>query len=183
MMDYRLVRTKRSTMAIYIRPNGVVEVRAPIRAKKEDIEAFVASKADWIQKNITKMEEIRASAEEIVIKESELPYYKGQLACLLQERCAYFAARMGVEYGKIKINKARTRWGSCNSKGDLNFSIALVLLPGSLVDYVVVHELAHRKEMNHLEKFWKVVEKEMPDWKDRKKRLREVQRRLKLVIE
>lgn len=80
-------------------------------------------------------------------------------------RAAYFAQKMGVSYGKITIREQKTRWGSCSSKGNLNFNWKLILMPREVLDYVVVHELAHRKEMNHSRAFYQVVESIMPDYK------------------
>lgn len=74
---------------------------------------------------------------------------------IFPERTAYFALRMGVDYGRITIREQKTRWGSCSSKGNLNFNWKLLLLDPELLDYVVVHELAHRREMNHSKNFWK----------------------------
>ena len=85
-----------------------------------------------------------------------------------------FAKEMGVTYGRITIRNQKTRWGSCSSKGNLNFNCCLMLLDESLIEYVVVHELAHRKEMNHSPAFWAEVEKILPDFSERRKRLRSV---------
>ena len=81
------------------------------------------------------------------------------------------------EYGRITIREQKTRWGSCSSKGNLNFNWKLVLMPEEVLDYVVVHELAHRKEMNHSERFWNHVEKVLPDYQARRKLLRELEHR------
>ena len=92
---------------------------------------------------------------------------------IFPERTAYFALRMGVDYGRITIREQKTRWGSCSSKGNLNFNWKLLLLDPELLDYVVVHELAHRREMNHSKNFWKIVEAELPDYRERRRRLKE----------
>ena len=78
---------------------------------------------------------------------------------------AYFAKQIGATYGRITIRNQKTRWGSCSSKGNLNFNCLLMLAPSEVIDYVVVHELCHRKEMNHSKAFWSEVEKVLPDYK------------------
>ena len=74
--------------------------------------------------------------------------------------------------GTISIRQQATRWGSCSSKGNLNFNWTLILTPEPLQDYVVVHELAHRLEMNHSDRFWKIVESQIPDYKERRNLLK-----------
>jgi len=81
-------------------------------------------------------------------------------------RVEYFANIMGVTYGNITIRNQKTRWGSCSSKGNLNFNCLLMLAPSEILDYVVVHELCHRKQMNHSKAFWLEVEKVLPDYKE-----------------
>ena len=79
---------------------------------------------------------------------------------------------MGVSYEKVSINSAKTRFGSCSSRKTLNFSYRLALYPYEAIEYVCVHELAHLTEMNHSKKFWAIVEKYLPDYKERKKLLK-----------
>lgn len=85
-----------------------------------------------------------------------------------------YAEIMGVTYGRITIRNQKTRWGSCSSKGNLNFNCFLMLCDMDLVEYVVVHELAHRKEMNHSPAFWAEVEKVLPDYRDRLARIKKI---------
>ena len=80
---------------------------------------------------------------------------------------------MGVSYGRISIRAAKTRWGSCSADGNLNFHWKLVLMPPEILDYVVVHELAHRREMNHSDRFWAQVERVLPDYRERRRWLKE----------
>lgn len=81
-------------------------------------------------------------------------------------RVKYYSDIMEVTYGKITIRNQKTRWGSCSGKGNLNFNCLLMLMPPEVIDYVVVHELCHRKEMNHSKAFWKEVEKILPNYKE-----------------
>ncbi len=91
----------------------------------------------------------------------------------IPRRVEYFAPLVGVDYGRITIRAQHTRWGSCSSKGNLNFNFLLVLCPPEVLDYVVVHELCHRLEMNHSARFWKGVERVLPDYCSRRGWLRE----------
>ena len=167
-MNYTLIRTNRKTMAIYIRPGGLVEVRAPQRCPKRDIERFVASKQAWIEEKCRLMQARPPRAEPNAALESKL---RARAIEVLPERVAYFAHLMGVAPAQVKITGARTRWGSCSGKGNLNFSWRLMLAGEAEIDYVVVHELAHLREMNHSPRFWAVVEAVLPDYRERKKSL------------
>ena len=91
---------------------------------------------------------------------------------ILTEKTAYFANIMGLKYGRITITGAKTRFGSCSSKGNISYSFRLMTYPEEAVDYVVVHELSHLVEMNHSQRFYKVVESVLPDYKARKKLLK-----------
>ena len=92
---------------------------------------------------------------------------------VIGQRVSYFAAKMGVTCGRISIREQKTRWGSCSGQGNLNFNWKLILMPPEILDYVVVHELAHRKQMNHSPAFWAEVERILPDWRERRRWLRE----------
>lgn len=112
-------------------------------------------------------------------KQRPVPFTAEEIRILAERACAelpprlaVFAARMGVTYGRVTIRNQKTRWGSCSSKGNLNFNCVLMLAPPEIQDYVLVHELAHRKEMNHSARFWAVVEGILPDYKERRKWLR-----------
>lgn len=83
-----------------------------------------------------------------------------------------WSINMGVKFNQVKITGAQTRWGSCSSLGNLNFSWRLLLADEALIDYIVVHELAHLKEMNHQEGFWAIVKDVMPDYQVREAQLK-----------
>ena len=173
--EYTLIRSKRKSLSVQIKTNGQLIVRAPLHLAKNKIDSFVREHEDWIRKNMAKVEQYQEERVEITDRQrSEGIRLAKQV---FPERAAYFARRMGVSYGRITIREQKTRWGSCSSGGNLNFNWKLVLMPSEVLDYVVVHELAHRKEMNHSAKFWKVVEAELPDYMARRENLRVLGRR------
>jgi predicted metal-dependent hydrolase len=94
-------------------------------------------------------------------------WYLTQTSILINERIKILSTLMNVKYTKIKIKDNSTRWGSCSSKGNLNFSLYLVAFPMSVIDYVIIHELAHLKEFNHSKKFWEIVMNMDHDYKEK----------------
>jgi len=112
------------------------------------------------------------------IKATCIKIYRNLAKSYLHERAAYFSAQMNLAPASIKINSAKTRWGSCSSQKNINFSWRLIMADESVIDYVVIHELAHLIHMNHSSKFWKTVENILPDYRERNKRLNELQKRL-----
>ena len=99
-------------------------------------------------------------------------WYRTQARQILAERVDCYASQYDFQYKKIGITSARTRWGSCNANGGLNFSWRLILAPMEAVDYVVVHELVHTVFHNHSKRFWTRVEAILPDYEERRKWLR-----------
>jgi predicted metal-dependent hydrolase len=102
-----------------------------------------------------------------IAEEAFLRWYKSQATLLLFKRVLFFAINYGFQYQKIRITSARTRWGSCNSRGTLSFTYRLVMAPAEVVDYVVLHELVHTQIKNHSKTFWNKVGELMPDYKVR----------------
>jgi len=100
-------------------------------------------------------------------------WYREQCREIVTERAANHARRLNLRYRRIRITSARTRWGSCSSKGNLNFSWRLVMTPLEVIDYVVVHELCHLREPNHSTKFWARVAAAMPDYRTQRKWLKD----------
>ena len=175
-MKYELIRSRRKSLAIQVKPDGSVVVRAPQRLAKYRIEKFLTEHENWIREQQNRLEERREHMH--VISEEERRIGIAKAKEIFPERVAYFAERMGVDYHRITIREQKTRWGSCSSAGNLNFNWKLVLMPPEVLDYVVVHELAHRKEMNHSARFWAVVQKELPDYRERREQLKVYGRQL-----
>lgn len=168
-IPYRLIRSNRKSVAIQITPDGQVTVRCPLGMKHEVIQKFVMNKADWIRNHLPPQD-----APVLQPFTSEEIHSMADAALkVIPQRVAHFAPLVGVDYGRVTIRNQRSKWGSCSSKGNLNFNCLLMLAPPEVLDYVVVHELCHRKEMNHSERFWREVENILPDYRERKKWLKE----------
>lgn len=108
-------------------------------------------------------------------------WYMAQAKIWIPKRVRFFAVQMGESYKNITIKNQKKRWGSCSSARNLNFNWRLIMTPVEVMDYVVVHELCHLKQMNHSQAFWEEVEKVLPDYKMRKKWLDEHQNRLEFA--
>lgn len=165
-----LVRSSRKTLAVQIRADGTVIARAPLRMPKDRILCFLSEKASWIRMQQGKMQEREKMRQQACIhldaaQEKEL---RERAKAVLAQRTAYFARQIGVTYGRITVRDQKTRWGSCSQTGNLNFNFRLILAPLEVLDYVVVHELCHRRQMNHSAQFWQEVAQVLPDYRKRK---------------
>ena len=201
----QLIRSRRRTISIIVKPDGQVIVRAPLKAPEGLIRQFVESKSGWINEKkaaaaqhvhltvrqfeggekflllgreyaLRVVESQKAALtfkDEFILHQKAQPkakiafekWYKAQALAILSERTQFYAAKFGLHYEKLRITSARTRWGSCSSRGTLSFTWRLVMAPLDVVDYVVIHELAHLKVKNHSAVFWAEVQKMLPDYK------------------
>ena len=169
MMDYQIIRSSRKTISLQITPDGKLVVRCPNRMKTADVQAFVESKRSWIEKHLQKSKDL----SQPILTEEELQMLAVQARKELPFLVQHYAAVLGVTYGRITIRSQKTRWGSCSGAGNLNFNCLLMLCPPEVRDYVVVHELCHRKQMNHSAAFWAEVERILPDYRGQRKWLKE----------
>ena len=169
MIEYQLIRSSRKTLAIQITGDAQVIVRAPMRCSRQRIEGFIREKEGWI---VRKTEEVKERQRErrtepgLSFTEEEKSRYIEEARTVFNRKVKDYAEKMGVTYGRITIREQKTRWGSCSGKGNLNFNWRLILMPEPVLDYVVVHELAHRKEMNHSSRFYMEVERVMPEYRE-----------------
>ncbi len=168
-----VIRSKRKTIAIELRAEGVL-VRAPWRMSDKEIEKFLAEKQNWIEKNWKKLQERQKKlGQQEQYTEAEIRALAERALKVIPEKVKQYAPLVGVDYGRITIRNQRTRWGSCSSKGNLNFNCLLMLLPDEVVDSIVVHELCHRKYMNHSAAFYAEVERVFPAYRKCEKWLKE----------
>ena len=141
--------------------DGLV-VRIPYYTTQMEIEKFLLSHRAWIEKAEKKVSREIPPSE--ILTREEIEELADKAVKLIPERVAYYAPKIGVTYGRITIRNQRSRWGSCSSKGNLNFNCLLMLTPLEVIDSVVVHELCHRKEMNHSKAFYAEIQKVFPDY-------------------
>lgn len=177
-VEYNLIRSARKTIAIQVSLDGSVTVRVPNRCSRKAAEEYVRKNKEWIRKTRERMQEKaqeRMNFQEWLPEWTETDYkeHRELARQVLRRRAEYYAGQMQVSYGRIAVKDQKTRWGSCSSKGNLNFNWRLILAPEEVLDYVVVHELAHRREMNHSQQFWQLVESVLPDYRQRKRWLKE----------
>lgn len=145
---------------------GELIVRAPIKMSEREIEKFIAEHNAWIEKHLADARVKEAQKEKITpLTKKELEDLVDKAKKVIPERVDLYAGLLGVTYGKITLRNQKTRWGSCSSKGNLNFNIALMLTPIEVLDSVIVHELCHRKEMNHSSKFYAEIARVFPEYK------------------
>ena len=169
----RIIRSRRKTIGIQIQSSDLVVIRAPLHTSTEEIFRLTGQKRAWIEKHLemaARRETQKRQAEPLA--ESDIRALSRQALDYFPGRTRMWAERIGVGYGRITIRNQKTRWGSCSSKGNLNFNCLLMLCPEEIRDYVIVHELCHRKEMNHSPRFWGLVEAAMPDYRARRKWLK-----------
>ena len=219
MIEYTLKRSKRKTIAIYVR-DGAVEVRAPKTAPMRNINNFVIQKEKWILEKLEQLREQSSQRDSFSLNYGDYIMYRGHLypirevpakkyqgfdnmsfnivsnqsseqikaKCIeiyrtlarnyVSERMLHFAHYMSISSDRInlRINNAKSRWGSCSLRG-INIAWRIIMADDDVIDYLVVHELAHMYEMNHGANFWNIVERMLPDYKIRRAKLRELQRK------
>lgn len=173
-MNIEVIRSNRKSVAVEIRSDATVLVRAPFIMKDAEIWEFLKEKENWILTHLEKVQERRKELKTIEkLSVTEIHKLADLALKVISVKVKHYAGLMNVQYGRITIRNQKTRWGSCSSKGNLNFNCLLMLAPDEVVDYVVIHELCHLIEMNHSKAFWQQVEQIMLDYKKHRKWLKD----------
>ncbi len=215
-MSYTLIRSDRRTISLQLTREGRVVVRAPRRCSRSDIDEFVESKSDWIERHRRELLALNARRESFALAHGDvislcgeqlrvelrpgrrpalvpgrLILPTGDMAAVredilrlsrshkrfwLQSRLDHWAGVMGIDYRELRMSSARCRWGSCSADGVIRISVFLLFAPERAIDYVLVHELAHRRHFDHGPAFWALVEQYMPDYDQQRQTLRRFQR-------
>ena len=186
-METPIINIKKSwrkSISMRFDTHGVLQVRAPKFMLSSQIKSFLSNHQDWIERELKKITERNVNKQyylygEILdttefLNQSEAEkYYKKEAKKHITSRCRELALKHGFTYESIRITSAMGRWGSCSSKKTLNFSYRLIMSPHDCIDYVIIHELCHLRQMNHSAKFWKEVSDIMPDYKVYEKHLKD----------
>ncbi len=168
-MEYILIKSKRKTISLSVNDELKAVVRAPYSVSVKEIERFVNSNEKWLERAIEKKEK---QLEHINLSDEEINDLINKAKAYIPERVEYYSKIMKLKPTGIKITKAKKRFGSCSAKNSLCFSCFLMNYPYEAIDYVIVHELAHIKEHNHSKRFYSVIERYLPDYKEREKLLK-----------
>lgn len=174
MFTYEIKKSSRARhVRITVKNDRSVTVTIPQRMNEDAGHTFATSKSAWIEEALAK---IRKRPQPIfAVPKGNLRDYrnsKEEALGLVASRLEHFNTMYGFMWKNVSIKNTRSRWGSCSRHGNLNFNYRLVFLPPEYVDYVIVHELCHLEEFNHSEKFWKLVEKAIPDYRELRKHMR-----------
>ncbi len=174
IISYSVRYNKRSrSLRIVIHPELGLIVSVPNAWHERFIVGFLTQKSAWILKHLEKAKEINKGKLVIRYSREEYEKNKSNVLLLVTERVEFFNSLYQFSYRKISIRNQTSLWGSCTRSGNLQFNYKLIHLPKNALDYVVVHELCHLQEHNHGVRFWKLVEKVIPDYKVIRKSLRQ----------
>lgn len=168
-MEYKVIYSKRKTVSISIE-NCAPVIKAPIGTDDETLKKIISKHSAWIKKHIEQQKNKMARFANLT--EEDIKRLKKEAKLYFTAKTEYFSKIMDINYGRITITSAQKRFGSCSSSGNISFSYRLMLYPEAAREYVVVHELAHRKEMNHSKNFYAIIAAVMPDYKYRKRLLK-----------
>jgi len=158
---------------IFVRRDRKIVGVIPRGGKLEQIESFIKRKTSWIEKALDRIEHDVPGILESSSKEEYLRKKDGVLS-LVKTRIRHFNNFYGFTFGRVAVKIQKKRWGSCSRKGNLNFNYKICDLSARLADYLVVHELCHLKEMNHSPRFWDLVKKTIPDYRELRRELRKI---------
>lgn len=167
----KIVRSKRKTVSVEISPELEVIVRAPLHMKQKEIDNFIDDHRDWLEKHI-ELRSQRLANRLPEPDEYQIADLKRRAKEVLPRKVDYFSALMGVEAKSVKITSAKKRLGSCTSESGICFSYRVLMYTEDIIDYVVIHELAHIKEHNHSVRFYDIVKRYCPDYKEKERRIK-----------
>lgn len=171
IVGYNLKKNSRAkNLSLSVSGSGRIALTIPKYFPIFLAEKFLREKAGWLLEKIE--HSLKNPINPIIGNKKDYLEKKENALALVEQKINQFNRYYDFDIKSLSIKNQKTRWGSCSTRKNLNFSYKLVYLPETLVDYVVVHELCHLKEMNHSTRFWSLVSEAIPDWKTRRKALK-----------
>ena len=174
-------RSNRKTISLTITKSLDLLLKVPYGLHEGAIENFLGRHSGWIAKHLALQQAQNEKPQPPPLPEERVRELREATRRIVWERVAYFSRIMGVLPTGIKITSARARWGSCSAENCLCFPYRIALLPPELIDYIVVHELAHIRVKNHGAAFYEEVARWLPDYRQRIAALKQAQRELVLA--
>lgn len=171
-VNYVHTKSDRRTISASVDKEGLLRVRTPKRVGDDYVRDFILKNGGRILLMLERSRERRNYEDSL--GDEGLEELRRRAKAVIPERVEHFSKIMAVRPARVRINAAKTRFGSCSSSGNLNFSCRVMAYSANAVDYVVIHELAHLLHMDHSPAFWRTVAKYMPDYKAARDELRRV---------
>lgn len=173
-IQYTVRRSRRAKyMRIEVGVRGDISVVMPAFVSYKQIHAFVYEKRSWIRSTTQKYAEQKTLS--LTGTRDEYLKYKKVAQSIISQKVSYWNRYYNFDYNRISIKNMKTQWGSCSSKGNLNFNYKCIFLNEKQLDYIVVHELCHLRQMNHSSRFWDLVAQTIPDCKQLAREVRSIQ--------
>ncbi len=161
-ISYSLKQSIRARhLRLSVRRGGYLVVTAPAHLPIKVVEEFIFKKSAWVLRNIERQSQF---APEVKLTKADFIKHREAARTFVNKKISKLNSIYGFNIGRVSIRNQKTRWGSCSSKGNLNFNYKIALLPDRQAEYIVAHELSHLGELNHSPRFWALVEKTIPDY-------------------
>ncbi len=172
-ISYNIKESRQArSVRVVVNCDANVSIVTPKGFDKNLIDVFIAQKEEWIKEKIEYFKSRKKIELRKDVMQGNYNTCKARAKKMIKERVEYYNSFYNFKYNRISVKKQSTKWGSCSGKKNLNFNYKLLFLPQEMADYVVVHELCHLREMNHSKKFWDLVAKVFPNFKEIRKEMR-----------
>lgn len=166
-------RAKR--LRLTVECDGEVVLTKPKGATQREIHAFIEMKRDWIINKHNRMKRLAQKNEHLTRRDNDhYEAHKHNALSLAKRKVHSWNNEYNYEFNTIRVKSMKTLWGSCTPKNNLHFNYKILFIPEGLQDYIIVHELCHLRERNHQKRFWQLVERTLPDWKQRRGELKKL---------
>ena len=177
----QVVYSKRRTLALQITPTGELLIKAPHFTPSWVISDFVARKERWWRQKITLQHSRQLTIDKLNLTQSQIQAARQNALEVLQAEVIRIGKSTALLPSKVALTSAKTRWGSCNNRGTIRLNWRLLLVPKACREYVIIHELAHLRHLNHSSSFWDLVARYCPEYQTHRRRLQDYTSLLTLV--